>query len=50
MGWWGFTFPIGVFAMATVSIGEELPSEYFKIMGTVRKVAAEVGVYVLTWI
>jgi tellurite resistance protein TehA-like permease len=49
MGWWGFTFPIGVFAMARVSIGEELPSEYFKILGTVTKVAAEVGVYVVTW-
>ncbi|CAE7021177.1 sulfite transporter ssu1 [Pyrenophora teres f. teres] len=34
MGWWGFTFPIGVFAMSTISIGHELPSAFFKIMGT----------------
>lgn len=35
MGWWGFTFPIGVFAMSTITIGEELPSAFFKILGTV---------------
>jgi tellurite resistance protein TehA-like permease len=35
MGWWGFTFPIGVFTMATISIGQELPSTFFKILGTV---------------
>jgi tellurite resistance protein TehA-like permease len=38
MGWWGFTFPLGVFAMATLSIAEELPSEFFKIVGTVLAV------------
>jgi tellurite resistance protein TehA-like permease len=41
MGWWGFTFPIGVFAMATVNIGEELPSRYFRVLGTVSEIAAE---------
>jgi tellurite resistance protein TehA-like permease len=35
MGWWGFTFPIGVFTMATISIAEELPSAFFRILGTV---------------
>lgn len=35
MGWWGFTFPIGVFAMATISFAQELPSAFFKILGTV---------------
>jgi tellurite resistance protein TehA-like permease len=35
MGWWGFTFPIGVFTMATISIGQELGSEFFKVLGTV---------------
>lgn len=36
MGWWGFTFPIGVFAMATITLGQELPSSFFRILGTVR--------------
>lgn len=35
MGWWGFTFPIGVFAMATISIAEQLPSAFFRLLGTV---------------
>jgi tellurite resistance protein TehA-like permease len=35
MGWWGFTFPIGVFTMATISIGQELSSAFFKVLGTV---------------
>ncbi|KAF2733571.1 hypothetical protein EJ04DRAFT_438699 [Polyplosphaeria fusca] len=34
MGWWGFTFPIGVYTMSTLLIAEELPSEFFKILGT----------------
>lgn len=32
----GFTFPLGVFAASTLQIGLELPSEAFKIFGTVR--------------
>lgn len=35
MGWWGFTFPVGVFTMSTITIGEELPSAFFRILGTV---------------
>lgn len=35
MGWWGFTFPIGVYAMSTLTLGEELPSAFFRILGTV---------------
>ncbi|KAI4960603.1 hypothetical protein J4E86_002227 [Alternaria arbusti] len=35
MGWWGFTFPIGVFTMSTITIGQELPSAFFRILGTV---------------
>ncbi|KAF2468953.1 uncharacterized protein BDR25DRAFT_326607 [Lindgomyces ingoldianus] len=34
MGWWSFTFPIGVFAMSTLTIGEELPSSFFRALGT----------------
>jgi tellurite resistance protein TehA-like permease len=36
MGWWGPMFPFGVYAMSTLTIGYELPSPFFKIVGTVR--------------
>ncbi|KAF2279962.1 C4-dicarboxylate transporter/malic acid transport protein [Westerdykella ornata] len=35
MGWWGFTFPLGVYAMATLVMGTELPSGFFRVLGTV---------------
>lgn len=35
MGWWGFTFPIGVFAVATTTFGKEMPSKFFNILGSV---------------
>jgi tellurite resistance protein TehA-like permease len=35
MGWWGFTFPLGVFTVSTVQIGKELPSKFFSVLGTV---------------
>jgi tellurite resistance protein TehA-like permease len=35
IGWWGFTFPIGAYAMCTYQIGIELPSAFFRILGTV---------------
>jgi len=35
MGWWGFTFPIGVFTTSTLTMGEELPSTFFRVLGTV---------------
>jgi tellurite resistance protein TehA-like permease len=34
MGWWGLTFPIGVFTMATITLGQELSSTFFKVLGT----------------
>lgn len=36
IGWWGFTFPLGVFATSTCQLGRELPSEFFLVLGTVR--------------
>jgi tellurite resistance protein TehA-like permease len=36
MGFWGFTFPLGVFAVSTVQLGRELPSVFFAVLGTVR--------------
>ena len=35
MGWWGFTFPLGVYAMSTIQLGLELPSLFFRVLGTI---------------
>lgn len=35
IGWWGFTFPLGVWASATLSLGKEMPSSFFSYLGTV---------------
>ncbi|EMD65023.1 hypothetical protein COCSADRAFT_160012 [Bipolaris sorokiniana ND90Pr] len=43
LGWWGFTFPIGVFTMSTITMGQEMPSAFFRIFGT----ALAVGVMLL---
>lgn len=35
MGWWGFTFPLGVYTTSTLTMGTELPSGFFRVVGTV---------------
>jgi tellurite resistance protein TehA-like permease len=45
MGWWGFTFPLGVYACSTILIGEELPSLFFRVLGTIFG-----GAVVILWI
>ncbi|SMY23324.1 unnamed protein product [Zymoseptoria tritici ST99CH_1A5] len=35
MGWWGFTFPLGVYSLSTILIGKELPSLFFRVLGTI---------------
>lgn len=35
MGWWGFTFPLGVFAASSLQLGAEMPSLFFRVLGTV---------------
>jgi tellurite resistance protein TehA-like permease len=35
MGWWGFTFPLGVFSIATNTFGAEMPSAFFRVLGMV---------------
>lgn len=35
MGWWGFTFPLGVYAANTMELGAELDLMFFKVFGTV---------------
>ncbi|KAI9647378.1 Plasma membrane sulfite pump involved in sulfite metabolism [Ciborinia camelliae] len=46
MGWWGFTFPLGVFAVSTVTIGDELPSRFFRVLGTVFSICVT-GLWVM---
>ncbi|CAE6995530.1 Sulfite transporter Ssu2 [Pyrenophora teres f. teres] len=35
MGWWGFTFPLGVMALSTIELGNIFPSLFFRVLGTV---------------
>ncbi|KAJ9606465.1 Plasma membrane sulfite pump involved in sulfite metabolism [Cladophialophora chaetospira] len=35
MGWWGFTFPLGVYSVATTTLAKDLPSAFFRILGTI---------------
>lgn len=35
VGWWGFTFPLGVFTVSTTTLGKEIPSTFFNVLGTV---------------
>ncbi|KAH8665866.1 voltage-dependent anion channel [Tricladium varicosporioides] len=39
MGWWGFTFPLGVFTASTTQMGKELPSTFFDVFGTITSLA-----------
>ena len=45
MGWWGFTFPVGVYAVATDTLGKELQSGFFSVLGMIFSVAV-----VILWI
>ncbi|KAL3450829.1 voltage-dependent anion channel [Aspergillus insuetus] len=45
MGWWGFTFPLGVYAASTILIGNELPSLFFRILGTILS-----AIVILLWV
>jgi tellurite resistance protein TehA-like permease len=36
MGWWGFTFPLGVYAANTMELGIQMDMIFFKVFGTVR--------------
>ncbi|BDD64377.1 hypothetical protein MAP00_009202 [Monascus purpureus] len=35
MGWWGFTFPLGVYSANTIQLGKELDLAFFKVLGTI---------------
>ncbi|KAF2212320.1 hypothetical protein CERZMDRAFT_59220 [Cercospora zeae-maydis SCOH1-5] len=45
MGWWGFTFPLGVYSLSTILMGTELPSRFFRVLGTIFAVSV-----ILLWI
>ena len=45
MGWWGFTFPLGVYSLSTIWLGKELPSLFFRVLGTIFGTAV-----ILLWI
>ncbi|MGV8920113.1 MAG: TDT family transporter [Pseudomonas sp.] len=34
LGWWGFTFPIGVYALTTLKLGSMLNLSFFSVVGT----------------
>jgi tellurite resistance protein TehA-like permease len=40
MGWWGFTFPLGVYSASTIQLGTEMPSIVFRVLGTVSRGSA----------
>ena len=42
MGWWGFTFPLGVFTVSTETFGKEMPAVFFDVLGTVRSLRISV--------
>lgn len=35
MGWWGFTFPIGTFALSSGKLASEIPSRFFRVIQAV---------------
>ena len=39
LGWWGFTFPLGVFTVSTTQIGREMPSPFFAVLGTIFSIS-----------
>ncbi|KAI5210897.1 hypothetical protein E4T38_01851 [Aureobasidium subglaciale] len=38
MGWWGFTFPLGVYTVATATLAKELPSLVFRVLATILSI------------
>ncbi|KAK3659347.1 Plasma membrane sulfite pump involved in sulfite metabolism [Elasticomyces elasticus] len=39
MGWWGFVFPLGTYATSTNALAEELPSAFFRVLGSIFSVS-----------
>ena len=34
LGWWGFTFPLGVYAVATLALARQTHLEFFAVIGS----------------
>src|ERR1700742_4943999 len=43
IGWWGFTFPLGTYAVCTMELGRQLSSKFFEVLGTVSPVPFPFG-------
>jgi C4-dicarboxylate transporter/malic acid transport protein len=39
LGWWGYTFPLGVYAIATLRLSVMLPMQAFSVLGTILVIA-----------
>ncbi len=39
MGWWGFTFPLGVFTLATLNLGQQTGMAFFTLLGSLMTLA-----------
>lgn len=48
LGWWGFTFPLGVYSLATLKLGAWLGLAFFQYMGLVLVVAL-VGLWLMVF-
>ena len=46
LGWWGFTFPLGVYCLATLKLGSNLEMAFFSVFGAVLA-AALAGLWLL---
>lgn len=46
MGWWGFTFPLGVWATCTSALWQNLGSEFFKYITTVSSSCLSQSFYI----
>ena len=42
MGWWGFTFPLGVYTVCTTTLAKEVPSAFFRVLGTIFSIAVTI--------
>mgnify|MGYP002040500449 FL=1 len=42
LGWWGFTFPLGVYSLATLKLGSTLHLGFFSVFGAVLVAALAV--------
>lgn len=45
LGWWAYTFPLGVYALATLKLGDLLPLAFFPLAGAIM-----VGLLALVWL